>query len=236
MRIEESIALVTGANRGLGKACTQALLDAGARKVYAAARSPVDSIDSRVVPIRLDITSPEQVRAAADRCGDVGLLINNAGVMHAVPVLAEAAAAALHTEFDVNVFGLMAMARAFAPVLARNGGGVMVNMLSVTAWFVSPLNPTYCVSKAASAAVTEAIRSELRTAGTKVLGVYAGLIDTDMVAVVDRPKVSPHDVAERMLQGIAAEEEYILADRRAEELWKVLQGAPAVIARAMSVR
>jgi len=131
VNIENSIALVTGANRGLGKAYTDALLAAGAAKIYAAARDPasIAIADPRIAPIKLDVTKDADVNAAAARCADVNLLINNAGIMLASPMLAGDSEAALRAEMEVNVFGMLRMVRAFAPVLARNSGGAIANML-----------------------------------------------------------------------------------------------------------
>jgi NAD(P)-dependent dehydrogenase (short-subunit alcohol dehydrogenase family) len=138
MNIENSVALVTGANRGLGKAYTDALLAAGAAKVYGGARdaSSVAITDNRLIPVKLDVTQDKDVQAATAACADVNLLINNAGIMLASPMLAEDSEAALRAEMEVNVFGMLRMVRAFAPVLARNGGGAIANMLSVVSWFV----------------------------------------------------------------------------------------------------
>ena len=124
-------------------------------------------------------------------CPDVNLLINNAGVMLKSPMLAEGSEDALRREMEVNVYGVLAMVRAFAPILARNGGGAIVNMLSVVSWFVNPFNATYCASKHAASAVTDALRIQLKAQGTHVVGVYAGFIDTDMAARVNAPKPPP---------------------------------------------
>jgi len=143
MNIEGCAALVTGANRGLGCAYAEALLAGGAAKVYAAAREPSAIADAQVTPIRLDVTSPAHIAAAVKVCQDVNLLINNAGIMLRSAVLAEGSEDALRREMEVNVYGMLAMVRAFAPILAKNGGGAIVNMLSVVSWFVNPFNGTY---------------------------------------------------------------------------------------------
>ena len=155
MNIEGSVALVTGANRGLGRAYTEALLAGGAAKVYAAARDRSAISDKRVAPIRLDVTSPTDIAAAVNSCLDVNLLINNAGLMLKTPMLTEDSEDAMRREMEVNVYGVLAMTRAFAPILAGNGGGAIVNMLSVVSWFVNPFNATYCASKHAALAVTD---------------------------------------------------------------------------------
>lgn len=234
MEVQGCVALVTGANRGLGKALVEALFAAGAARVYAAARDPGAVRHPRAVPLQLDVTHDEDVRAAAADCADVNLLVNNAGVMSSLRVLDAGSVKAMQRDIDVNVYGTVAMARAFAPVLARNGGGAMVNVLSIVSWFVSPVNPSYCVSKHAAAAVTEALRLELRPQGTRVMGVYVGLMDTEMTAGIQKPKVSPQDVATGVVQGIERGEDYIRADTRAEQLWSLMHGAPALISRAIN--
>jgi NAD(P)-dependent dehydrogenase (short-subunit alcohol dehydrogenase family) len=229
MNIENSIALVTGANRGLGKAYTDVLLAAGAAKVYAGARDPasIAITDERLVPIKLDVTQDADVNAAAMACSDVNLLINNAGIMLASPMLAGGSDAALRAEMDVNVFGVLRMVRAFAPVLARNGGGAIANMLSVVSWFVYPFNATYCASKHAALALTEGVRMQLRAQGTQVVAVYAGFIDTDMAAGVDRQKTPPLQVAERTLAGIRDGLNDVHADERSEAIWQAVRTDPA---------
>lgn len=209
-------ALVTGANRGLGKAFVAELLDRGVAVVYAAARNPdtVDINDERVVPIRLDVTKPDDVSAAASRCADVSLLINNAGAMLRAPLLAAPDLSAARSEMETNYFGTLAMCRAFAPVLARNGGGAVVNVLSVVSWLASPFNGSYGASKSAEWALTNAIRIELRAAGTLVVGVHAGWIDTDMAANVPESKISTGDVARQTLDGVQRGDEEVLTDDR----------------------
>ncbi len=228
MEIENCIALVTGANRGLGKAYVDSLLAAGAAKVYAGARdiASVRATNARVIGVRLDVTQAHEVHEAAQACADVTLLINNAGIMKSSPMLAEGAEAALREEMEVNVFGVLRMARAFAPVLAKNGGGAMVNVLSVVSWFANPGNATYCATKHAALALTNAVRIQLKSQGTQVVGVHAGYIDTDMAAGVDSPKVSAQQVAERTLEGVRRGRNSVHADQRSEEVWQKLKTDP----------
>jgi NAD(P)-dependent dehydrogenase (short-subunit alcohol dehydrogenase family) len=233
MKIEGCTALITGANRGLGKAYTEALLAAGAAKVYAGARDPAGIADPRLTPVRLDVSSPSDIAAAAENCGDVNLLINNAGAMLTSPMLAEGSEAALRREMEVNVYGLLGMVRAFAPILARNGGGALANMLSVVSWYVYPFNATYCASKHAALAVTDAVRIQLKAQGTQVVGVYAGFIDTDMASGFDSPKTSPRQVAERTLEGIRTGQDHVLADSSSRDIRAVLQADPAQFAAEM---
>jgi NAD(P)-dependent dehydrogenase (short-subunit alcohol dehydrogenase family) len=233
MKIEGSVALVTGANRGLGKAFAGGLIEAGAAKVYAGAREPATVTDPRVTPVRLDVTEPGDVTAAAAQCPDVSILINNAGVMLLTSMLTAESEQALRREMEVNVFGTLRMIHAFAPILARNGGGAIANMLSVVSWFVYPFNATYSTSKRAALAVTEAVRIELRAQGTLVVGVHAGFVDTDMAAFVPGPKTPARQVVERTLRAIRLNEELVLADARAEEIRANSRADPAGLAARM---
>jgi NAD(P)-dependent dehydrogenase (short-subunit alcohol dehydrogenase family) len=207
-------ALVTGANRGLGKAFVQELLNRGVAGVYAAARNPdtIDVSDNRVIPIRLDVTSPDDVRAAVSRCGDVAVLVNNAGAMLRAPLLAAPDLSAARSEMETNYFGTLAMCRAFSPVLAQNGGGALVNVLSVASWLASPFNGSYAASKSAEWALTNAIRIELRARGTLVVAVHAGWIDTDMAANVPESKLSTSDVAAQTLDAVQRGDEEVITD------------------------
>jgi NAD(P)-dependent dehydrogenase (short-subunit alcohol dehydrogenase family) len=217
VNVEGSVALVTGANRGLGKAFARALVEAGAAKVYAAARDPQTVTDPDVVPVRLDVTDHAQVARLAEELGDVTIVINNAGVGLAATGLSEDEALAQHrAEFEVNYFGLLAVSRAFAPVLARNGGGALVNMLSALSFVAFPGFGNYSATKSAAWALTNALRIQLRAQGTLVVGVHAGYIDTDMIASVDAPKIAPATVAEATVAGIAAGTEEVLVDDAAK--------------------
>ena len=219
MKINNSIAFVTGANRGLGLAYAKALLAAGARKVYAGARDPssVPVLDG-LVPIRLDVNNAGDIAAAAAQCGDVDLLINNAGIIGDEPLLGENGVEALHNVLDTNLYGVLAMSRAFAPVLRANGGGALVNMLSALSWASLPGTAAYSVSKAAAWALTNGLRNELRGQGTQVIAVHAGYIDTDMVKDVDSPKSRPEDIAQAVLAGIEAGDAEVLADDTARHV------------------
>jgi NAD(P)-dependent dehydrogenase (short-subunit alcohol dehydrogenase family) len=217
MKIQDCIALVTGSNRGLGLAYCEGLLRGGAAKVYATARDPstVGIRDARVVPIALDVTSAHDVIAAAHSCQDVSLLVNNAGVLHNSPMLGMESERAARQEMETNFFAVLSMVQRFSPVLARNGGGAIINVLSVASWIASPSMSTYCASKAAAEILTDAIRIQLRSQGTHVAGVYAGYIDTDMAAHVAPPKTSPRQVVDRSLAGVEAGVDRILADESA---------------------
>ncbi|MEW1842342.1 SDR family oxidoreductase [Nonomuraea angiospora] len=208
MKISGSVALVTGANRGLGAAFAQALLDRGARTVYAAARNPATITDTNLTPIELDVTDPAAVAAAAERCADVDLLVNNAGISRSGGSDPDSARA----EMDTNYFGTLSMSRAFAPVLARNGGGALVNVLSVLSFITLPQVSGYAASKAAAWSLTNALRLELKEQGTHVLGVHAGYIDTDMAAHVTGPKITPAEVVAQTLDALESGAYEVLAD------------------------
>lgn len=218
MNINGSVALVTGGNRGLGKALVQALLDAGAQKVYVAARHLPEVSDARLQPLKLDITDPRDIAAAVEECQDVNILINNAGVASFTPMLGTASIDRAREEIETNYFGTLAMCSAFAPILKQNGGGALVNILSVLSWFTSPLLATYSVSKAAEWAMTNGVRIELREQGTLVVGVHAGYMDTDMVSSINEPKARPEDVAAETIKAIIAGNEEVLADQSSQQI------------------
>lgn len=211
MNIAGSVALVTGANRGMGRVYAEALLGRGASKVYAAARNPeVVDIDG-VVPIALDITDADSAAAAAAAATDVTLLINNAGVS-AGQNLVTGDLDKIRMEMDTNFFGTLNVIRAFAPVLGGNGGGAILNMLSVLSWLSLPRSTSYSAAKAAAWSLTNGIRIELAEQGTQVTGLHVGAVDTDMTSGLDVPKSAPADVVAMALDGIEAGSLEVLAD------------------------
>ena len=215
MKVEGAAALVTGANRGLGAAIAQALLDAGA-KVYGAARDPATITNQGLIAVPLDVTDGDDIAIAARTCRDVSIVVNNAGILRSSASLAEGAVDAARAEMETNFFGSMRMARAFAPVLSRNGGGALVNMLSVLSFMSVPQGATYSASKAAAWSLTNSLRIELRRQGTLVVAVHAGYIDTDMAAGVSAEKVSPQSVADQIVAAITSGAEEVLADPTSE--------------------
>jgi NAD(P)-dependent dehydrogenase (short-subunit alcohol dehydrogenase family) len=215
MKVEGAAALVTGANRGLGAAVAQALVDSGA-KVYGAARDTTTITNQDVIPVRLDVNNADDIANAAGICGDVSILINNAGIGRSSTSLAPDAADAARAEMETNFFGPMRMSQAFAPVLRENGGGALVNVLSVLSFIAMPQAATYSASKAAAWSLTNALRMELRHQGTLVVAVHAGFIDTDMAAGIDAPKIRPQDVAAQIVAAIEAGAEEVLADPTSE--------------------
>jgi NAD(P)-dependent dehydrogenase (short-subunit alcohol dehydrogenase family) len=204
MKISGSAALVTGANRGLGRAIARALAERGASTVYAGARDPGTVTDPGLVPVRLDVTDPADIAAAAARCGDVTLVINNAGVFHPGPLLGPATLDEARNEMEINYFGTLALSRAFAPILGANGGGALVNVLSVLSHVSAPDMGSYAASKSAAWSLTNGVRLELAAQRTLVVGVHVGFMDTDMVAHVTQPKEKPEDVAARALDAVEA--------------------------------
>jgi NAD(P)-dependent dehydrogenase (short-subunit alcohol dehydrogenase family) len=212
MKVAGSIALVTGANRGLGLAFARALLEMGAVKVYSAARRPEAVTLGGVVPLKLDVTRDEDVSAAVSIAGDIDLLVNNAGIARQGGFLGEGAVEAAREQYEVNFVGPLRMARAFAPVLARNGGGAIVNVLSVASWMNGPMLATYGASKSAAWALTNGLRIELAGQGTQVVGLHAGFIDTDLTRGIDAPKASPEEIARTTLEALERGEGQVLAD------------------------
>jgi NAD(P)-dependent dehydrogenase (short-subunit alcohol dehydrogenase family) len=200
MQISGAVALVTGANRGLGAAFAQALLDRGAAKVYAGARDVSTITDPRLHPLPLDVTDADSIATAVQAAGDVSIVVNNAGVAGVVSVLG--ADAELRRQMDVNYFGLVDVSRAFAPVLAANGGGAIVNVLSDVSWRGSTFLGAYAATKAAAWSATNSTRLELADQGTLVVGVHAGYIDTDLTAGLDVPKLAPSEVAGDTLDAV----------------------------------
>jgi NAD(P)-dependent dehydrogenase (short-subunit alcohol dehydrogenase family) len=212
MKIRDSVAFVTGANRGIGLAFAQELLAGGARRVYAAARQPERIPLAGVERVRLDVTNPEDVAAAVRQCADVNLLINNAGIALWTGFLGPDSVEAARSEMETNYYGPLLLSRAFAPVLAKNGGGAIVNLLSILSWVAVPSAGTYSASKAAAWALTNWLRTALREQGTQVVGVHAGPVDTDMASQLTLPKVTPIDVVRQALSAVEAGRDEVLAD------------------------
>ena len=221
--IEGSAALVTGANRGIGRAIARALLERGA-KVYAGARDPRSITDPELIPVGLDITDPAAVAAAARRCADVSILVNNAGVSTNSSPLSGATLDDARREIEVNYLGPLAMSRAFAPVLAANGGGALVNILSVMSWITIPQAGNYAAAKAAAWSMTNALRVMLRRQRTLVVGVHLGYADTDMAAAVDAPKVDPSEVAAQVVAALDDGREEVLVDAISRQVKEALSG------------
>ncbi|MDT5352859.1 MAG: hypothetical protein QOJ56_1391 [Mycobacterium sp.] len=204
-------ALVTGANRGLGKQFAAQLVERGA-KVYAAARRPETIELSGVEPVQLDITDPTSVRRAADLASDVTVLINNAGTSTRASLLS-GTFEDVRLEMETHYFGTLSVIRAFAPIIEGNGGGAILNMLSVLSWLHAPASGAYSAAKAAEWAMTDALRQELAPRAIHVTAVHVGYMDTDMAAFAPADqKTDPAIVAELALDGLLAGEPEVLAD------------------------
>ncbi|MEW6371846.1 MAG: SDR family oxidoreductase [Pseudomonadota bacterium] len=228
MKLQNATVLVTGANRGLGLAFARHALAQGARKVYAAARDPGAVTLPGVVPIALDVDNPSQVAAAAADCGDVSLVVNNAGIATTGGLLAADSIEATRRMLETNVFGMLRVSQAFAPVLARNGGGALLNVLSVSSWLSAPILAGYAVSKAAAWSLTNGLRNELRAQGTQVLGLHVGFIDTDLTRGFDAPKLSPDFVVARAYQALEAGDSEVAIDEWTQEIKRGLSSEPGI--------
>jgi NAD(P)-dependent dehydrogenase (short-subunit alcohol dehydrogenase family) len=222
MNITGTTAFVTGANRGLGRHLTSDLLARGAT-VYAGARNP-DAVD---VPgakaVALDITDPASVTAAAEVAGDVTLLINNAGSSTGTALL-DGDLDDIRLEMDTHFFGTLSVVRAFAPTIAANGGGSILNILSVLSWISLPTVGAYCAAKSAEWSMTNALRTELADRHIRVAGLHVGYMDTDMAASVTSPKSDPRDIARIAIDGIEEDRYEILADDLSRQVLVGLSG------------
>jgi NAD(P)-dependent dehydrogenase (short-subunit alcohol dehydrogenase family) len=212
MKVAGSVALVTGANRGIGAEWVRQLRARGAAKVYAGARDPgsVAAADG-VVPVALDVTDREEVRAVAARAADVRIVINNAGIAIRQPLVG-ADLAKVRAEFEVNVFGPVYVAEAFAPVLKANGGGAIVNALSAVSWFSFPGMAGYSATKAAAWSLTDALRLELAEQGTQILALHEGPVSTPMGDNFPLDKINPDQVVTAALDGLEAGAAEVIVD------------------------
>jgi NAD(P)-dependent dehydrogenase (short-subunit alcohol dehydrogenase family) len=211
MKLHNATVLITGANRGIGLAFAREALARGARKVYAGARDPASVTLRGVEAIRLDVTKPEDVAAAA-RLDDVTVLINNAGIGSFGGFLAEGSLDAARAQLETNYFGPLRMSLAFAPVLAANGGGAILNVLSIASWISTPMLAVYGSTKAAEWSLTNGLRHELRAQGTQVLGMHMGFVDTDLTREIDMAKSTPDAVVREALDALERGDEEVLAD------------------------
>lgn len=224
MQLQNATALVTGANRGIGLAFVNGLLQAGVKKVYATARD-IDSLQtataldpSRVIPLQADVTDRDRVNALAEQAPDVNLLINNAGVLTFGSIL-DVPNEAIAKQFDTNFYGLLNMSRAFVPAIERNHGGAIVNILTLVALASMPRLSAYNASKAAAWSLTQSLRASVADKGIQVYGVFPGAVDTDMLAGVDMAKTSPADIVAAVLAGVEAEQEDIFPDPMSNQLY-----------------
>jgi NAD(P)-dependent dehydrogenase (short-subunit alcohol dehydrogenase family) len=233
MKLENAVVLITGANRGLGEEFARQALARGARKVYAAARDPASVTLAGVVPVQLDVTDPVQVAKLAEACGDVTLVVNNAGIASTGSQLDQASLPELQRMLDTNVFGLLRVSQAFAPVLAKNGGGALLNVLSIASWISSGLLPAYAATKAAAWSLSNGLRIGLEQQGTQVLGLHVGFIDTDLTQGMDVPKVTPAFVVERGYAALEQGQSEVLVDEITQQVKRGLVAEPPVYLAAV---
>jgi len=235
--VDAGPALVTGANRGIGRAIVDALLARGAKKVYATARDVGTladlATDPRVVARQLDITDAGEIAAAVAAAGDVTLLVNNGGSLTFADLLS-GDLAAIDADLRTNYLGTLAVTRAFVPILRDNGGGAIVNMLSLVALGAVRGMGGYSVSKAAAASMTQAVRAQAAGMGISVHGVFPGAVDTDMIRAFDMPKASPYDVANAILDGVEAGDEDIFPDPMARDGHRAWRDDPKTLERQMA--
>jgi NAD(P)-dependent dehydrogenase (short-subunit alcohol dehydrogenase family) len=228
MKVKDSVVLITGANRGIGLAFAKAALARGARKVYAGARDPSKISLPGVEPLKLDVTSAADIAAATKACRDVTLVVNNAGIGRAGGLLKPDAIEAINALMETNVFGVLRMMQSFAPILAANGGGAFINVLSVASWLNSGAMSAYAISKSAAWSLTNGLRNELRAQNTQVLGMHVGFVDTDLTKGITMPKESPGAVADRTFDALEANLSEVLADERAQQIKRGLTAEPSV--------
>lgn len=212
MKIENAVVLVTGANRGIGLAFTRELLARGARKVYAGARDPATVLETGVQPLRLDVTKSDDLAATAELASDVTLVINNAGIAQPGGFLATDSEEVARRIFETNFFAMLRVSKAFAPALKANGGGALLNVLSVASWVNGGELAAYSASKSAAWSLTNALRNELAAQRTQVLALHMAYVDTDLTHGFDVPKSSPELIVERALDGLESGLDEVLAD------------------------
>jgi NAD(P)-dependent dehydrogenase (short-subunit alcohol dehydrogenase family) len=240
MRLENAVALVTGANGGIGKYYIEALRLAGVSRIYAGARSKnslaqIAAIDpQRIIPVTLDITDEKSIIQAVHECQDVNLLINNAGIGLLKSFISAIDLAAARAEMEVNYFGTLAMCRAFAPVLEINQGGAIINMLSILGKVNFPMNASYSASKAAAILMTQGVRAELAAQGTLVIGVMPGTVDTQGSQNFPPPKVSPEVVAAEALQAVIDGVEDVYPGEQAKQMAVQLLKDPKSLEKMMA--
>jgi NAD(P)-dependent dehydrogenase (short-subunit alcohol dehydrogenase family) len=225
MELANAVVLITGANRGIGLAFAREALLRGARRVYAAARDPASVQIPGVHPIQLDVTDADQVARAARECRDVTVLVNNAGVATLGGFLDDRTLEGTRQQMEVNFFGMLRMAQAFAPVLAANGGGAMLNVLSVASWINRPLLGTYGATKSAAWALTNGLRHELRAQGTQVTALHMGFVDTDLTRGIEMPKSTPQAIVQAAFDGLASGALEVLADETTRQVKQSLSSA-----------
>jgi NAD(P)-dependent dehydrogenase (short-subunit alcohol dehydrogenase family) len=240
MQIKNTVALVTGANGGIGSHFIEQLLQQEAAKVYVCARS-LSKLDSLValnpaciVPIELDVTNPDSVMTAAAQCSDVAVLINNAGTSLNAGLIAASDLDSARAEMEVNYFGMLAMCRAFAPILKQQGGGAIINILSLLGKVNFPFSGSYSASKAAAISMTQGVRAELASQNTLVVAVMPGTVDTQLAKEWPDPKVAPAEVVKMALQAVVNGDEDVYPGEQAAQVSTQLLSDPKGVEKYMS--
>jgi NAD(P)-dependent dehydrogenase (short-subunit alcohol dehydrogenase family) len=232
MKLDNATVLITGANRGIGLTFAKAALARGARKVYACARDPKSVTLPGVAPLRLDVNSPADIAAAVAAAGDVTVVINNAGIAQYGGLLAADAEARLRQQLETNVFGVLRISQAFAPVLAANGGGALMNVASVASWITSPALAGYAVSKSAAWSLSNGLRNELRGQKTQVLTLHMAFVETEMTQGIASPKSTPEQIVAKALDALEAGADEVLADEITQQVKLGLSAQPGVYLQA----
>ncbi|MEO0456873.1 MAG: SDR family oxidoreductase [Cyanobacteria bacterium P01_A01_bin.114] len=240
MQINGAIALVTGANGGLGSHFVDQLLELGVEKIYVCARNPhklthlKERAPEQLIPIELDVTNIDSVASAADQCADVTLLVNNAGTSLNQGFIAAADLDSARAEMEVNYFGMLSMCRAFAPALKQQGGGAIVNILSLLGKVNLPFSGSYSASKAAAISMTQGVRAELASQNTLVVAVMPGTIDTPLAKDWPDPKVAPAEVARAALQAVVDDKEDVYPGEQATQVAAQLLSDPKGVEKYMA--
>lgn len=219
MKTQDSVVFISGASRGLGLAFAHEALERGAKKVYAGVRSLTEAKTPGIVQVKLDVTNPDSIAAAVKQCDDTTVLVNNAGIARLTSSTLDPTLIDIAREvFETNYYGMILLSQAFAPILAQNEGGAVINVLSDATWYARPMLAAYSASKSAAWSFTNALRIDLRSQKTLVLGLHVGFMDTDMTKGFEMKKTSPRQVAEAALIGIEDNKEEILADDFTKEV------------------
>jgi len=240
MQVKDAVVLVTGANGGIGSHFVQELLNSQAAKIYVCARSAaklsklIELDPMRIFPIELDVTDLQSVESAAQGCQDITILINNAGNSLNQGLIAAESLEAARAEMEVNYFGMLSMCRAFAPILKQQGGGAIINILSLLGRINFPFSGSYSASKAAAISMTQGVRAELAGQGTLVVAVMPGTVDTELAKDWPNPKVAPSEVAKMALQAVIDSEEDVYPGEQAQQVSAQLLSAPKAVEKYMA--